>query len=417
MRDPHLLIAAQAEGNDRMSGSGFADRMAHVGYSGSLAIIAKVREMRREGIEVIDFGRQGDAPEIAREAAIAMMRSAASSVYTDPRGLPALRATIARKLEAENGIAVDPDRQLVVTIGAKQAILATLLALVDRGDEVLLEDPGYVSFEPMVRLAGATPVAVPLGDEDGFRLPIEALRRRVTPRTRLLLLCNPHNPTGRCLTAADLAAVAELAEAHDLRVLIDEAYEHYVYDGRRHLSLAALPGMADRTVTVQTVSKVYNMGGWRVGWVAAAAPVIRRILAVHTHSVTCPASFAQAGAEAAIRAGIGEGDLPIAAIVAKYQRQRDAMVAGLRRIPGVTCVAPEGAYFAFPSIRRLGLSSVEFSRRLLETAHVATTPGSAFGAAGEGHVRVVIKSDVAEIERGVARMAEGLAAIEAGVPG
>lgn len=400
-----------------MSGMGFADRVARVGYSESLAVIAKVSEMRRQGIDVIDFGRQGDAPEIARDAAIAMMRTAASSVYTDPRGLPALRDTIARKLAAENGIAADSDTQIVVTVGAKEAILATLLTLVDRGDEVLLEDPGYVSFAPMVRLAGASPVPVPLGDETGFRLAVEDLRRRVTPRTRLLLLCNPHNPTGRCLSADDLAAVAEFARAHDLRVLMDEAYEHYVYDGRRHLSLAALPGMMERTVTVQTVSKVYNMGGWRVGWVTAAAPVVAKILAVHTHSVTCPASFAQAGAEAVIRAGIGEGGLPIAAIVANYQRQRDAMVAGLRRIPGVTCVAPEGAYFAFPNIRRFGLSSVEFSRRLLETAHVATTPGSAFGAAGEGHVRVVIKSDVAEIERGIARMAEGLAALKAGVPG
>ena len=392
-----------------MSATPYSDRMRHVGYSGSLALIGKVRAMRRQGIEVIDFGQQGQPPKVARMAAQRWIDDPLSAPYTDPRGWLNLRQAIAAKLETENGIAADVDSEIIVTVGGKQALFAALLALVDRGDEVLLEDPGYVSFEPLVRLAGATPIQFPLDKANGFRFAIDDIRARITPRTRVLVLCNPHNPTGRVLTRAELQTVAALAREHDLRVVVDEAYEHFVFDARPHVSLASLPGMKERTVTVQTMSKVYNMGGWRIGWLAAPAPIAEKILAVHTHTVTCPASFAQVGAEAAIRTGVGEGDLPIAAIVANYTRQRDAMMAGLGAIAGVSCTTPEGAFFVFPELREFGLSSGEMSDYLLETAHVAATPGVAFGTRGEGHVRMVIKADVATIGRGVERIAAALA--------
>ncbi|MDA0261270.1 MAG: aminotransferase class I/II-fold pyridoxal phosphate-dependent enzyme [Proteobacteria bacterium] len=387
----------------------FSDRMQHVGYSGSLALIGKVRAMRQQGIEVIDFGQQGPPPKVARVAAQQWIDDPSSAPYTDPRGWLNLRQAIAAKLDAENGIVADVETEIIVTVGGKQALFATLLALVDRGDEVLLEDPGYVSFEPLVRLAGATPVQFPLDKTNGFRFSVDDIRSRVTPRTRVLVLCNPHNPTGRVLSMAELDAVAALAREYDLRVVVDEAYEHFVFDGIPHVSLASLPGMKERTVTVQTMSKVYNMGGWRVGWLAAPSPIAEKVLAVHTHSVTCPASFAQVGAEAAIRARVGEGDLPISAIVEKYAHQRDAMMAGLSAIPGVSCTTPEGAYFVFPDIGSFGLSSGEMSAYLLEAGHVAATPGGAFGARGESHVRVVIKADVVTINRGVERIATALA--------
>ena len=395
-----------------MAKTDFADRMKQVAFSPSLAVIGRVREMRAAGIEIIDFSAQGATPDIARRAAADMMNQDASSFYTDPRGLPVLRETIAAKLAAENAIDADPDTDVIVTVGAKQAIFATMLALVDKGDEVIVEDPGYISFAPLIRLAGATPVTLPLVEDDKYRFPVDRLRGCITKKTRLLLLCNPHNPTGRCLSNDELTEISSIAMDNDIRVLVDEAYEHYIYDGVRHVSMASLPGMKERTVTVQTMSKVYNMGGWRVGWLAGPLDIVKQVLAVHTQTVTCPTSFAQAGASAAIRAKIGEGNLPIPEIVNLYQRRRDVLVDELCSIPDVSCVTPAGAYFAFPNIARYGLPSLEMSPYLLETAHVATTPGSAFGEAGEGHVRLVFKADVDVIRQGIARIKDALSNLE-----
>lgn len=388
-----------------------AERMRHVPFPASQAVMSRVRELRRQGRDIIDFGTKGPTPAIARQAAIRMLETGPASAYTDVRGLLELREAIARKLAAENAIAADPATDIVVTLGGKEGVFSTLLALVDRGDEVLIEDPGWLAFEPMVRIAGATPVPVPLDPAHGFRFSPESLRDRVTPRTRLLILCNPHNPTGAVLTRSELEAIAEASERHGFLVLVDEAYENFVYDGRRHVSLASLPGMWQRTVTVQTTSKIYNMFGWRVGWTVAPKALIDPILTVHSHSVTCPTSFAQAGAIAVLQGGVCEADRPIAEVIARYQSQRDAMVAGLRRIPGVTCTLPEGAYFAFPNLAHFGRGSAELAHYLLETAGIATTPGAAFGAVGEDHLRLVFNAPVPEIEKGLARMRDALAAL------
>jgi aspartate aminotransferase len=392
----------------------FAARMDGIGDSRSQGLIARVRALRAAGADVIDFGQQGPPPRVAVEAARAALDAPGSAFYSDTRGAPGLRRAIADKLAAENGFAADPDSEIIVTVGAKEALFATLLALVGPGDEVVLEDPGYLGFEPLIRLAGATPVPVALRAAEGFRLPIDRLRAAITPRTRVLLLCTPHNPTGRVLSAEELDAVAALVRDAGIVAVMDEAYEHFVFDGRPHLSLAALPGMRARTVTVQTISKVYNMAGWRIGWLAAPPDIAQRVVRIHTHAATCPATMAQAGAEAAIRAGLGEGDLPFAEIAANYARQRDAMVAGLRAIPGVSCALPEGGYFVFPDFSSFGLDSLAMSDHLLSAARVAATPGIAFGAAGEGHARLVIKAGVDEIRRGVARIATALAAIRSG---
>ncbi|MBM3526220.1 MAG: aminotransferase class I/II-fold pyridoxal phosphate-dependent enzyme, partial [Alphaproteobacteria bacterium] len=261
---------------------------------------------------------------------------------------------------------------------------------------------------PMLRVAGATPVRVKLIRSTGFGLDLDALRRAITRRSKLLLLCNPDNPTGMVLSAVQLEAIAAIVSETGLFVVMDEAYENYVYDGRRHLSLAALEGMRRRTITIQTVSKIYNMFGWRVGWLAADAEVARPILAVHSCMVSCPTSFAQAGAAAVLDGGLGEGDLPIAKIVRNYQDQRDAMVAALRRIPGVRCASPQGAYFLFPEFTGFGVGSFELAMHLLEKGHVATTPGSAFGPTGEAHLRMVFNAPIPEIEEGVRRIASAL---------
>lgn len=390
----------------------FADRMAKITSSQSLAIIAEVKALRQSGVDIVDFGLQGHPPTVAREAAAIMMNDAEGAFYSNSRGLPGLRRVIAEKLAAENGFTADPDSNIIVTIGAKQGVLTALLALVDRGDEVLLDDPGWISFAPMIHITGATPVVVPLSEEHGFRSTVESYRQRITPKTRLLLVCNPHNPTGRCLNRDELSEIAALAKEFDLYVLMDEAYEHFVYDNHRFVSMASLPGMAERTITAQTVSKIYNMAGWRVGWISANAEIINQMLSIHTHLVTCPATFAQAGVQAAIAAGIGEADLPLSEIVANYEIQRNTMVNGLRSIDGVECFMPEGAFFVFPNIRKFGMSSIDMSRYLLDRARVATIPGSAFGEHGEGHVRMVFKTGSPEIERGLERIGEALSRLQ-----
>lgn len=395
-----------------MRETGFAERTGMVASSQSLAIIAEVKALRESGANIVDFGRQGHTPSIAREVAARTMNSQIGEFYSNPRGLPELRRTIANRWRFESGIDADPDAEILVTVGAKQGILTSLLALAGPGDEVLIDDPGWISFAPMVRITGATPITVPLLKEIGFRSTSDALRKRITPRTRLIVLSNPHNPTGRCLNLDEMQEIASVAQEFGLRILMDEAYQDYIYDGRPLISMASLPGMSGITITARTVSKIYNMSGWRVGWVIANPSIINCMLSIHTHAVSCATTAAQAGAEAALAAGIGEGDLPITEIVAKYENQRNAMIDGLRGIPNVTCFRPEGAFFAFPDIRCFGKSSVEMSQFLLHNAGVATIPGSAFGAGGEGHVRLAFKSDVPEIERGLAQMAQALSRLK-----
>jgi len=390
----------------------FANRMANIISSQSLSIIAEVKELRRTGVDVVDFGQQGNTPTIARVAAGIVINDAEGSFYSNSRGLPILRQEIADKLSTENGFEADPDTNIIITVGAKQGILTALLALIDRDDEVLLDDPGWISFAPMVQITGATPIVVPLVEENSFRSTTESFRQRITARTKLIILCNPHNPTGRCLSREELSEIATLAQEFDLFVLMDEAYEHFSYDNKKFVSMASLPGMAERTITAQTVSKIYNMAGWRVGWVVANRNVIDRMLAIHTHLVSCPTTFAQAGVAAVISAGIGEGDLPLGEIVANYETQRNSMVNGLRNIDGLSCFMPEGAFFAFPNIKKFGKNSVDMSRYLLDQARVSTIPGSAFGEGGEGHVRVVFKTNVKEIERGLHRIAEALSKLK-----
>jgi len=395
-----------------MSNMKFANRMANIISSQSLSIIAEVKELRRTGVDVVDFGQQGNTPTIARVAAGIVINDAEGSFYSNSRGLPILRQEIADKLSTENGFEADPDTNIIITVGAKQGILTALLALIDPDDEVLLDDPGWISFAPMVQITGATPIAVPLVEENSFRSTTESFRQRITARTKLIILCNPHNPTGRCLSREELSEIATLAQEFDLFVLMDEAYEHFSYDNKKFVSMASLPGMAERTITAQTVSKIYNMAGWRVGWVVANRNVIDRMLAIHTHLVSCPTTFAQAGVAAVISAGIGEGDLPLGEIVANYETQRNSMVNGLRNIDGLSCFMPEGAFFAFPNIKKFGKNSVDMSRYLLDQARVSTIPGSAFGEGGEGHVRVVFKTNVKEIERGLHRIAEALSKLK-----
>ena len=386
----------------------FAKRLEKLSYSPSMASARRIRALRQDGVKVHDFGSKFDTPEHIKAAAIRYLESPAASLYADSRGLPEFRAAIARKLARENALQVDPETEITVTPGGKPGILTALLALIGPGDEVLVEDPGWFAFEPMVRVAGAKPVALPLREGDGFRFSMEDLRKRITRRSRLLIVCNPHNPTGRVLERADLEAIAQVVEERDLLVLMDEAYEHFLFDGLAHVSFATLKGMRSRTITVQTASKTYNMFGWRVGWLVAPAPISEKIQLITANSFSCVTSFAQAGAAAALDGTIAQGKYTIAELVRNYEVQRNAFVSGLREIRGVSCVMPRGAYFAFPKFRGFKLSSRELCDRLLAEARVSGQPGSVFGKRGENHIRFVFNAPVAEIAEGLQKLQQYL---------
>jgi aspartate/methionine/tyrosine aminotransferase len=382
----------------------FAKRVEKLSFSSSLASMRRIRELRQAGVKIHDFGSKFDTPDHIKQAAIEYLSSPTASLYADSRGIPPLRQAVARQLARDNGWVVDPDTEVTVTPGGKMGILAALLALVDAGDEVLVEDPGWLSFEPMVRISGAKPVPLPLQERDGYRFSIADLRKRINRKTRVLVLCNPHNPTGRVFDRADLEAIAQVVIEHGLVVIMDEAYDHFVFDGLKHISMACIDGMRERTVTVYTASKTYNMFGWRVGWVVASPSITEKIQLISAHSFTCVTSFVQAGAASALDGTLAQGHLSSAELSRNYQAQRQVLVDGLRAIPGVTCTLPRGAYFVFPNFKRLKISSQELATRLFENARVSGLAGSVFGKRGEGHIRFVFNAPVAEISEGVERL-------------
>ena len=380
-----------------------AERVTQLRPSPTLAVSDRVRALREQGLDVIDLGG-GDpdfpTPEhICRAAAEAMLRG--ETHYVASAGIPALRRAIARKLREDNAIEIDPE-QIIVTPGGKAALFVSILALVGPGDDVLMFDPGWVSYEPMVTIAGARCRHVPLDPAENYWISKEAIEAQLTPATRLLIVNSPNNPTGRVLTEAELAVIAEVAQERDLLVISDEIYEKIVYDGHRHYSLASLPGMADRTLTVNGFSKAYAMTGWRLGYVAGPAPLIKQIMKVHSHSATCATSFAQWGAVAALE---GPQDF-IGQMVSAWDRRRCLITERLNQIPGFRCPLPEGAFYAFPDVSGTGLSGQEVAARLIEEARVGVTPGDAFGEVGAGCIRLSFAESDDKIEAALDRIAQ-----------
>ena len=370
----------------RPPASYFTDRVRSLAPSPTLAVSDRARQLKQQGIDVIDLGG-GDpdfiTPEHIRQAAINAM-NAGETHYVASAGIPGLRKAIADKLRIDNGIEVDPNGGVVVTPGGKQALFEATLALVEPGVDVLIPEPAWVSYGPMVELAGGRPVAVPLDPDDTWRLTHRKLAEALTPETRVLLINSPNNPTGRVLDDAELATIVEFALTHDLLVFADEMYEKILYDGHRHTSIATFAGMADRTLTFNGLSKAYAMTGWRLGYVAGPGPFIEQIEKVHSHSVTCATSFVQM---AGIVALTGPQEF-ISEMVTAWDRRRRGLAMGLNQINGIACSLVEGAFYAFADIRGTGLDSAQAADLFLREAHVAVTPGIAFGHAGEGHVRL-----------------------------
>lgn len=318
--------------------------------------------------------------------------------YTANAGDREVRQQVSAYL-AEYGVSADPDGEIILTIGGMGAVAQCLLCTVAAGDEVLIQDPQWLNYYSQVRFAGGTPVAVPVRQEDGFALKAEEIEKRITPRTKVLMINSPNNPTGAVMSRQELEEVAQVAIRHDLLVLSDEVYCELLYDGLRHNSIASLPGMKERTIVINSFSKSFAMTGWRVGFAAGPREIIGKMTILQENLAACAPAFGQWAAKYAL-----ETKCQIREMRAVYQRRRDLVVSGLNEIPCVHCQVPQGAFYAFPDIRGLGMTSQQAAERLLEQAQVVAIPGSAFGACGEGFLRVAYANSEENLAEALRRM-------------
>jgi aspartate/methionine/tyrosine aminotransferase len=362
-----------------------AHRMSMIGTETAFEVSARARALEASGRDIIhlqigepDF----DTPANAREAAKRALDEGATHYAPFP-GIPALREAIAEDATARKGFDVTPDR-VFVTVGGKGVMLYAILGLIDPGDEVIVPDPGYPIYESLTRFIGATPVPIPIRMELDFRIDLDELASLVTPRTRMLVINSPANPTGGVLTRADLEAIAELAIRHDLVVLADEIYGRILYDGEEHVSIASLPGMAERTIVLDGFSKTFAMTGWRLGYAIVPPSLIQTYGQLIINTISCAPTFAQVGAVEALRGPQG----PIEDMVVEFRARRDLIVAGLNDIPGIRCLLPKGAFYAFPEISGTGLTGAEMANRLLNEVDVCVLAGTAFGGIGTNHIRI-----------------------------
>lgn len=326
--------------------------------------------------------------------------------YTDFQGSPELRQAIAEKLEAEAGVTYDPDAEILVTSGTAESIYIATQGTIDPGDEVILTDPTYLIFEPNVMLAGGVVVRAPLVEEAGWALDVQALKAKVGPRTKAIIINSPNNPTGTVFSRAELEQLAEVGFENDLIVILDMLFDKLVFGGETMENVASVPGMKGRTVLLGGFSKVYSMCGFRVGWLAADAELVSWLTnTLHLYVSICANSIAQEAAIAALR---GPQDW-LQGWVASYQRRRDVLVEGLNHIDGIRCQLPQGGYFAFPDVSGIEKDAYEFARRLIDEAGVVVTPGPDYGPQGEGHVRMVFGSaSEEEVREAVQRMKRAL---------
>ena len=378
-----------------------AERMERLGTESALSTGTRVRALTAEGRDIValhigepDF----DTPEHVLEAA----RRALADGYTHyapPLGLPVFREAIAADTSARLDVRVEPGR-VVVTPGAKPVLAYALMSLVGPGDEVIVPDPGFPIYASMVRFLGGRPVPIALRAQLRHRMDLDELRALVSPRTRMLILNSPNNPTGGLLTRSDLEAVASIALAHDLVVLTDEIYSRLIHEGEGH-SLLQVEGMAERTIVLDGLSKTYAMTGWRLGWGVVPSALVEPFERLIINTVTCTAAYAQLAGVAALT-GPQE---PADAMLAEFRERRRLFVDGLRRLPGVRATLPAGAFYVFPDVSGTGMDGATFARRMLEEAGVSMTAGTDFGAVATDHVRLSYANSQANLATALERMA------------
>ncbi|MFN2136596.1 MAG: pyridoxal phosphate-dependent aminotransferase [Candidatus Promineifilaceae bacterium] len=379
----------------------FAERIAHLRPEGAYQVLGRAGELEASGRSIIhleigqpDFDTPTHIAESGREA-IANGRTR----YTATNGIDELRAAIAADAGTRRGISISP-QQVIVSPGAKPNLFFPTLALIEPGDEVIYPNPGFPTYEAMIGVAGGRAVPVPLLEANDFSFDLAAFERLVNPRTKLIVLNSPSNPTGGVMPAADLAFVAAKAQEHGCWILSDEIYSRLVFDGQAAPSIAALPGMAERTIIMDGFSKTYAMTGWRLGYGIMPEALAERVQLLFTHAFGSTAQFTQIAGTAALTGPQGA----VEEMRAAYQARRDLLVAGLNKIPGISCRLPKGAFYAFPNVSAYGRPSAELAKFILEEAGVALLPGTAFGAHGEGYLRISFATSIAHIEEAVARM-------------
>ena len=384
----------------------FTDRVGHLMEEGAYAVLAQAQALEAQGRDVIHLEIGQPDFQTFPNVSMAGIRAIANGQtrYNPPAGVPALRAAIAKDAGGRRGIAVKQE-QVVVGPGAKPLLYFPIMALVEPGDEVIYPNPGFPSYSAIIQLAGGVPVPVPLLEENGFSFDLAAFDAKVGPKTRLIILNSPSNPTGGIIPSGDLAHILQAAEHYNCWVLSDEIYMRLVYGDEPAISIAALPGARQRTIVVDGFSKTYAMTGWRLGFGIMPEPLAEKVGLLLTHSVGCTATFTQI---AGIEALTGPQE-QVEAVRAEYRRRRDLIVAGLNAIPSVTCQTPQGAFYVFPNIKSFGLSSDEIADILLNRAGVAVLPGTAFGEYGEGYLRLCYSNSTEQIQRALDKMTETLA--------
>jgi aminotransferase len=371
----------------------------------------RVRQIRPSGIrkffdiintmpDVISLGvGEPDfvTPEHIRMAGVRSIEQGRTR-YTSNYGTLELREEIAAMLQRRYGLAYSPASEILVTVGVSEGVDLVMRTIIDPGDEVISPDPGYVAYEADVVLAGGVPVPVPTYAEYNFGVRAAEIAAAITPRTKMILIGNPNNPTGAVVARAELEGIAQLAVEHDLVVAIDEVYSRLVY-GVEHVSIAAMPGMQERTVLLDGFSKAYAMTGWRVGYIAAPAHILEAMLKVHQYTIMCAGTAAQEAALEALR----NGDADVQMMHDDYERRGRMFVAGLNQI-GLPCCEPRGAFYAFPYVGNTGMTDEEFAEKLLFEEKVAVVPGSSFGAAGIGYVRMTYCTAYNQLEEALVRI-------------
>lgn len=388
----------------------FAARMSRLGTESAFEVLARARALERQGREIVhleigepDFDTPGHIKDAAKQAL-----DAGATHYGPAAGLPEVREAIAKHISQTRGIQVSPD-EVVVTPGAKPIMFFTILALAGQGDEVIYPNPGFPIYESVIRFAGAEPVPIPLREANDFGFDLDLFERRVSSRTRLIIINSPENPTGGVLDRAQIERIAAIAAARRIPVLSDEIYRDFLYEGE-FVSITGQPGMRDLTVVLDGFSKSFAMTGWRLGFGVMPAPIAEHVTRLMVNSASCTASFVQLAGIAAL-----QGDqTPVARMVAEFRRRRDIIVDGLNALPGVSCRRPRGAFYVFPNVTGTGRSSAEIADRLLNEAGVAVLSGAAFGEFGEGYLRLSYANSEANLRLALERMRPVLERVVAG---
>jgi aspartate aminotransferase len=366
----------------------------------TLAIDSKAKQMKAEGMDVVGFGAgepDFDTPQHIKDAAAAAL-AAGFTKYTPSSGIPELRQAIADKFKRENGLTYKPS-QVIVSCGGKHSCYNVILATCEEGDEVIIPAPYWLSYPEMVKLAGATPVIINTSDKTEFKVTPAQLEAAITPRTRLFILNSPSNPTGSLYTPEEVKTLGDICVAKGVLIMSDEIYEHLVYDGAKHQSVASFSqAHYEHTIVVHGFAKAWSMTGWRLGFLAAPEPIAKAIDAVQSHSTSNPTSFAQKGGVAALTGP--QDHLP--KWLAEFAKRRAYAHQKFNSIPGITCVNAKGAFYLFPNISGTGLKSAEFCARLLEQEKVAAVPGIAFGA--DDYIRISYATSLVNIEKGLDRV-------------